>query len=146
MSFMTAKLQTILRYLFILLMLTTSIGKLLDNRGFAEVIKTYQLIPIPIELPLGLAFSLMELALGLCLIRSFRLKECAWALIGLHIGYTLLAVLTLTRGIEILNCGCFGIFWARPLTLVTVFEDLVLLGLSFWFYFLVRRSPRSSHV
>lgn len=143
---MTAKLQTILRVIFILLMLTTSVGKLLDNRGFAEVLANYQLLPVFVLLPFGLVFSLFELGLGLCLILSYRLKDCALALIGLHLVYTLLAIVTLARGLAIENCGCFGVFWARPMTLVTVFEDLILLGLSVLFYFLVQDWKRSSHV
>lgn len=32
-------------------------------------------------------------------------------------------------GIAIDNCGCFGVYFARPLTPYTLVEDLVLLGL-----------------
>jgi len=28
------------------------------------------------------------------------------------------------------NCGCFGVFWARPLSGATLIEDLVMAGLS----------------
>lgn len=135
--FMTAKLQIILRFLFIALMLTTAIGKLLDNRGFAEVILTYQLLPTVPEfvlLSFALAFSFFELAIGIALIKAMFLRACGLALIALHSMYTGLAVITLLRGIDIQNCGCFGVFWARPMTWVTVVEDLILLGLSILFF------------
>lgn len=37
---------------------------------------------------------------------------------------------TLWRGLAIANCGCFGVFLARPLTAQTVVEDVVMLGMS----------------
>ena len=40
------------------------------------------------------------------------------------------AVITLWRGLALANCGCFGVFLARPLTRQTVLEDVVMLGLS----------------
>jgi hypothetical protein len=36
----------------------------------------------------------------------------------------------LLRGKPILNCGCFGSVFARPLSWMTVVEDLVMVSLS----------------
>lgn len=147
-KFMTVKLQVILRGFFVLLMLSTSLGKLLDNRGFAEVIQTYHLLPVLPEifmLALALAFSVFELGLGIVLTRPNYLRPCGLALIGLHFMYTSLAVITLLRGIHIQNCGCFGVFWARPMTWGTVVEDLILLALSVLFYTITPRE-RAKHV
>lgn len=38
--------------------------------------------------------------------------------------------LALHRGLQIANCGCFGVYWARPLTAVTLVEDALLLALA----------------
>ena len=55
-------------------------------------------------------------------------KINALAATALHICFTLLATLTLLRGIDVPNCGCFGVFWARPLTFITVAEDVFMVG------------------
>lgn len=133
--------QNALRIFFGLLMLTTAVGKLLDNRGFADVLVTYQLgIPEGVLLPLGLAVSLFELALFVYILRGIRLREVAIATIVLHLGYVSLAVLTNLRGLNLENCGCFGVFLARPMTWATVVEDVVLLALSCLFYLSVSRT------
>jgi uncharacterized membrane protein YphA (DoxX/SURF4 family) len=120
-----------LRTLFCVLMLTTALGKLLDNRGFADVIATYQFpIPEPLLLPLGLIVSLVELAIGFAILTGFQLRSAALGTVAVHVGYLSLAVITNLRGIELTNCGCFGVFLARPMTWGTVIEDAILLALS----------------
>jgi hypothetical protein len=130
--------QKILKYFFVALLLTTAVGKLLDNRGFAQVISNYQLsIGEAYLLPLALFVSFFELSLGLSLIRSVQQKRNAILLILIHLGYSGLAALTLWRQIPLSNCGCFGVFWARPMTPMTLAEDVILVLLSVIFYFLV---------
>lgn len=136
------KLFFFLKYFFVVLLLATAIGKLLDNRGFAAVILTYQLLPGWVTLPLGLVVSLFELFLALAIIFNRKLLICAWLVIIMHLGYLSLAIITLWRGIALENCGCFGVFLSRPMTLQTAFEDAVLLILSFLFL-LVFKNQRS---
>ncbi len=127
-----------LRAFFVLLLLSTALGKLLDNRGFAEVIVSYQFgLSVSDALGIGLAVSLIELFLGLALIRGIYLRYCGLLLILMHAGYALLATLTMARGVQLTNCGCFGVFLQRQMTWQTVIEDLVLMGLSILFYILV---------
>lgn len=127
-----------LRTLFCVLMLTTALGKLLDNRGFAAVIATYQFpIPEPLLLPLGLVVSLVELAIGLAILTGFQLRRAALFTVAVHVGYLSLAVITNLRGIALVNCGCFGVFLARPMTWYTVLEDAILLALSLGFLWTV---------
>ncbi|MDZ4661857.1 MAG: hypothetical protein SGJ18_09605 [Pseudomonadota bacterium] len=77
-------IRKVLRYLFIVLFLTTAIGKLLDNRGFAEVLGTYQLLPPWSLLWLGLLISLSELGVAILLIRGVRLQFMARTIILVH--------------------------------------------------------------
>lgn len=119
------------RYFLGLLFLATSIGKLLDNRGFAEVIGTYQLgIPDGVLLPAALGVSLLELGIGLHILLGRALRLSVLGTLCFHVGYTTLAVVTLHRDIPIANCGCFGVFLARPLAWSTVIEDAVLVAIS----------------
>ena len=132
-----------LRALFAFLLLTTAIGKLLDNRGFAEVMGQYQMgIPEVLLLPLALSLSLFELGLGLALVLGYRLRLMALATVAMHFVYTLLAALTTLRGIELQNCGCFGVFLARPLGWSTVIEDILLTLLALILFYAL--SPRPS--
>ena len=129
----------ILKYFFAVLVIATGIGKLLDNRGFADVILTYQFgIPHPLAMVLGLAVSLFELFLGIFILLEKNQNRNAILLILMHFGYVLLAAVSNIRELNLLNCGCFGVFWGRPLTWWTVVEDLILVVFSFVFYYLNR--------
>lgn len=123
-----------LKYLFVLVFIGSAVGKLLDNRGFSAVIGTYQLLPDDLTLFVGLSVSLFELFLGVSILLNHKLKLCAQTAIAVHIGYLTLASITLWRGINLINCGCFGVFWARSLSYQTVIEDVVLILLSILFY------------
>jgi uncharacterized membrane protein YphA (DoxX/SURF4 family) len=53
-------LLIVIRYFLGVLFMATGIGKLLDNRAFAQVIATYQLaIPESLLLPLALSIALL---------------------------------------------------------------------------------------
>jgi uncharacterized membrane protein YphA (DoxX/SURF4 family) len=120
------------RYFLSVLFLATGIGKLLDNRGFAQVIASYQLgLPAPVLLPLALAVSLAEFGIGLNLLAGRQLSYNVLATLVFHLGYASLAAITLVREIPLSNCGCFGVFLARPLLWTSVVEDLVLGLISF---------------
>ena len=102
------------------------------------MITSYQLgIGEDYVLPLALFVSLVELFLGLSLLRADKQKRNAVFLIVIHLGYSALAALTLLRQISLTNCGCFGVFWARPMSPMTLAEDVILVLLSVIFYFLV---------
>ena len=128
------------RIIFSLLFLASAVGKLLDNRGFADVLVTYQLMPQSITLAFGLFVSLFELALGLALAFERKVYICAQLTIAVHVGYLSLAALTMARGINLSNCGCFGVFLARPLGIQTLVEDAILLLLSILFFMTVRQN------
>ncbi len=133
-----------LRVLLGLLFVATAIGKLVDNRGFADVLSHYRIFPPSILLGLALTISLSELYLGIELLRGRFLPTLAGLTIGIHACYLVLALVTLYRGIPIANCGCFGVFLARPLTWSTPVEDGVLVLLSCVFFWLVRGEPTAA--
>lgn len=78
---------TVLRFFFALFLLASAVGKLLDNRSFASVVATHQVLPEPLLLPAALALSLVELALGLALVRGSRLAAAALPTVLLHTGH-----------------------------------------------------------
>lgn len=130
-STLTMKPRSFLRLFLGLLFTVTGLAKLLDNRGFAQVIASYQLgLPGLILLPFGLCISLAEVWIGTNLLRARRVRLCLWGTLLFQVGYGALAAMTLGRGIALDNCGCFGVFLARPLRWTTVLEDAVLAAIS----------------
>jgi hypothetical protein len=103
--------------------LASAVGKLLDNRGFSEALLTYRLFPEGWLLELGLAISLFELVLGLWILSGTRLSWSAIVAALLHLQFVVIATVSNVRGLDIPNCGCFGVFAARPMTWMTVAED-----------------------
>ncbi len=133
---------TVLRFFFALLLLASAVGKLLDIHGFAAVVGTYQVFPETLLLPAALALSLVELALGFALVWGTRLVAAALLTVLLHAGYFAWLGLAYLRGLQIANCGCFGVFWPRPLTPWTFLEDGALLAAAAVLYFGARRATR----
>ena len=117
--------------LFLGLFTATGLAKLLDNRGFAQVIASYQL-GLPGLCPVA-ARSLhlaRQVWIGTNLLRARRVRPSLWGTLLFQAGYGALAAMTLRRGIALDNCGCFGVFLARPLRWTTVLEDAALAAIS----------------
>ncbi len=111
-------------------LLLAAIGKLLDNRHFAEVLAQWQLFPHWSLLPLGMVASLAELVLALWLFSGRQLATAAMLSVLFHLGYSTATTITLLRGIRLPDCGCFGILFQHPLDWVMVIQDLIFTLLS----------------
>ena len=122
-----------------LVLVATGTGKALDMAGFAHVLATYALLPLWGNEFVAYTLPFIELATGLCLLTRIRLWVAAWVAVGLHIMLLGAVLITLWRGLAIANCGCFGVFWARPLTGQTIIEDMVMVGMSLLVLWGVRR-------
>lgn len=131
-----------LRFVLAVVLLTTGAGKLLDLRGFAEIVTTYEVIPDALALPAGLALTLTELGVGVWLLSGKHLALAGLVAAALHLAYFGWSGLALLRGLDIKNCGCFGVFLARPLTPLTLVEDGVLFFAALYIWFGARRAGR----
>ena len=136
-----------LRLLVGIILLTTGVGKLLDMPGFIQVIQTYKALP-PLFVPvLAVLMVLIELRLAEMLLLGRNLILASGVATALHIFFIGWAGVALLRGLDIPNCGCFGVFFARPLTPQTIVEDIVMAALCLWLWNRVRntkplRAPR----
>ncbi len=120
-----------------IIFLATGTGKALDLPGFIGVMKTYELgMPDWLLWMGGTAVTVSELILGTWILTGWRLRWAA--LLGVLINSVFLVLLTsaLWRGLELQNCGCYGVFLARPLSWLTPLEDLFLIAVSFAVYYL----------
>lgn len=125
----------LIQVFFALLMLLSAGGKLLDMPGFYAVVATYQMVPAPVLPASAWILTLFEAVMGFALLNKRLSANVAFWLIPLHMFYFAGLSQALLRGLKLDNCGCFGVYWARPLTVHTLFEDLVLLGLAIALYF-----------
>lgn len=119
-----------MRILFCVLLLASATGKLLDMPGFYTIVASYDAIPTAWIPALAWLLALTELALAMWLASGLKLRRAAGAVVGLHAVYLAWIATALYRGLPIANCGCFGVYWARPLSALTLLEDAVLLALA----------------
>jgi hypothetical protein len=119
-----------LRIFIATILLTTGAGKALDIPGFVEVLITYQAFANWMLYPVALGMIATELVLSFWLFSGRTIFWAAFASLGLHTVFTLWATVSILRGLDIPNCGCFGVFFARPLDGWTILEDLVMVALS----------------
>ena len=138
---MKAKLIFFLKVFLGVLFILTALGKLLDNRGFAKVLESYQLIPTALTLVIALCISLFELILGVAIFFRNTALRAGWGMCFMNFGYTVLALVTNLRDIRLENCGCFGVFLPRPMTWGTVWEDLFLTVVTAFFCGALRSKP-----
>lgn len=130
-----SKLIVIARWLLRLglggLILATGVGKALDLPGFVGVLQTYRLGLDPVALQvIAPSISVIEIALGAWILGGWRLRSAIWVAIALNAAYFLLLTSALLRGLQLPNCGCFGVYFARPLRWHSPLEDLGLIALS----------------
>ena len=118
------------RLLLLTVFAVTALAKLLDIQGFADVLRGYLLFPPPLLAPIGRTLALVELAVAIGLARRATSRPAALAALVISLGFAVVLIITLWRGIALANCGCFGVYWARPLQPWTPAEDLVLAGLA----------------
>lgn len=132
-------IRRFLQYAIATILMATSVGKMLDVPGFIKVLATYQSFP-EWSLPLvALSFVLSELKTAEILFRGKNLLLGSLLSAVMHAFFTAGAAISMLRGLDIPNCGCFGVFLARPLTWGTVTEDLVLLLASIGLLLLIRK-------
>lgn len=132
----------LLHVFFALLMLASAGGKLLDMRGFYGIVASYQMVPDAVIPLSSWILTLFELAMGFLLLDKRLAPACAPALIPLHLFYLAGLSQALIRGLALPNCGCFGVYWGRPLTVYSLVEDMILLCLATALCVWLRRSPQ----
>lgn len=113
------------------ILLASALGKSLDLPGFVGVLKTYRAFPEGTLWPLALAVTGVEFVLGVWVLSGWRLRAGALASAWVNAGYAAWMTISLLRGLELANCGCFGVFFPQPLRWYSPLEDLVLVGMGY---------------
>ena len=119
-------------------LLLAAIGKLLDNRHFADILAQWRFLPNWSLLGFGVLLSPSELLLALWLLSGLHLAAAALLAVLFHVSYVLGTLITMLRGIRLPDCGCFGILFPHPLDWMMVFQDAALAVLCLALYLLAR--------
>ena len=98
-----------------LVLVATGTGKILDLSGFTGVVEQYRLVSPAVAQVVTYTLPFVELATGLCLVSRLWLRAATASAVVLHLLLVGAVAVTLWRGIPVSNCGCFGVFLARPL-------------------------------
>lgn len=110
-------------------LLASAIGKSLDMPGFVEVLITYQLFPEWSLWPLALGITGIEWVLATWILAGWQLSTGALIAMGLNGLYATGLIVTLLRGLDLPNCGCYGVFFPQPLRWYSLLEDLAVVGI-----------------
>jgi hypothetical protein len=121
-----------LRIILGLILAAAATAKFLNMPGFVAILHSYGIFPSGTHLPAAIVIVSVELLVGGWLIWGRRLERAAYASFGLHVMYACFVGFMLLRNKPILNCGCFGSYFARPLSWTTFAQNLVLASLSLW--------------
>lgn len=123
-----------------MLILATGVGKMLDIPGFAQVVGTYQFDLGPdARSAVAIAIATIELLIGIWMLSGWHLARSAIAATALNACYFVLMSSSLLRGLELENCGCFGVYLASPLRWYSPLEDAALVVLCLLLLRLARR-------
>lgn len=110
-------------------LLASALGKSLDLPGFVEIVVTYRLFPDWMLWPVALVITALEWVLAAWILFGWRLQTGARIALILNAIYAAGLVVTLVRGLDLANCGCYGVFFPLPLRWYSPLEDLVLVGI-----------------
>jgi hypothetical protein len=113
------------------ILLASALGKSLDLPGFVEVLVTYRAIPLPLLWPTGLMITGLEWLLGVWILSGWRLTTGGLAVAVLYLIYALWMTVALLRGLDLPNCGCYGVFSPQPLRWYSPLEDLTVVGMCY---------------
>lgn len=116
--------------------------KVLNPLGFAQDIANYQIFPQNLSFFLALCLPWIEIICGVFVITGLFLRSSALLLSGLLVGFLILVLVTMMRGIDV-ECGCFGPL-SRQVDYKLLLTDSALLVFSLRIFFYRRPLPQSS--
>ena len=112
-------------------LLASALGKSLDLSGFVDVLVTYRLFPEWSIWPVALGITGIEWGLAVWILVGWQLPTGALMAMMLNGLYAMGLIVTLIRGLDLPNCGCYGVFFPQPLRWYSPIEDLVLVGMCY---------------
>lgn len=126
---------SIVRVYLAALLLAMAAGQLLDVGGFVDIIETYQVGSGDAAWFTAIALVVGEVtgAVGLLGRRQWR-GFGATVTLAVAVGWTVLAVQAFGRGLEIENCGCFGVYLGQELRWYVLAQDAGFVAAALWIW------------
>lgn len=115
-----------------------AIGKLLDMRLYVVALDRFRAVPKSATLIVAIVWVVIELAalvgLGFAAVRPSRTVALVGATAAMidAVAYAALTFGTRARGIEVLNCTCFGAFLPQRLSTSVMIQDVVMVAWTLW--------------
>jgi len=140
--------NTKLQFLFCLILggvfIWAGVVKIDAPLDFAQDIDNYRIFPRSISFFLALILPYIEVLCGLLILSGIMRRAGAFFLSGLLVGFLILIVITLIRGIDV-ECGCFGSL-GRKVDYKLLLTDLTLLFFSLNVFFYRQSGRREAAV
>ncbi len=121
-----------------LLLGAQAVGKLLDMKLYVAALERFRAFPksiTPVVASAWVAIELIALAgLGASAAKPMRAVFLAGAAAASvdALAYAALTIGTRLRGVEVLNCTCFGAFLPQRLSTSVLIQDLVMVAWTLW--------------
>ena len=127
------------RWILGLLLLAMALGQALDPAGHLDIMETYRLGHDGISAVVAVALFAAEVVGGTLLLLRRRPGE-AVALVA-AVGWTVVGVQAFARGLELPNCGCFGVYLSQPLRWWVLVQNAEFVALAAWVLHRSRAEP-----
>ena len=114
----------------------------MDFQWFIEVLSTYRFFSDWGLWLVAIGITSLEWMLALWLLSGWRIESGALIALILYGLYAAGLVITLLRGLDLPNCGCYGVFFPQPLRWYSPLEDQVLVGMRYALWLSVRKVGR----
>jgi hypothetical protein len=130
--------QRVLTAVLALLLGAQGIGKLLDMRLYVVALDRFRAVPKGATMIVAIAWVVLELValfgLGAAALRPGRTMALGGAAAAVldAAAYAALTIGTKARGIEVLNCTCFGAFLPQRLSTSVLIQDMVMVLWTLW--------------
>lgn len=112
-------------------------GQLSDPGGFADIMSTYGIGGATVASVVAAALVGGELlaAVGLVSKAALTRRRAASLALAVAVAWSLLGTQAFLRGLDLDNCGCFGVHLAQPLRWWVLVQDLEFMALAWWVRF-----------
>lgn len=121
------------------LILAMATGQALDLGGFVDIIETYELGPTPVSSLVAAALFVGELLAAHGLLAGRRTGPAAG--LAVAVAWSIVGAQAFLRGLDVPNCGCFGVHLGQPLRWWVLVQDVEFMLLAGW---VVRQSRHRS--
>jgi hypothetical protein len=117
-----------------LLLLAMAAGQIADTGGFANILRTFELFG-DAESQLAVLISIVELVTGAAILLAgatpgSRMRVVAPLGLLVAVFWTVVAAQAYARGLDVPNCGCFGVYLGQSLRWWVLLEDAGMLVLA----------------